>query len=268
MKVEQKEPMTEQLALQSKIRAHFLGLQQKNPAFSLRAFAQKLQISPSALSEILNGKRKVSKALAERILSQMGTDPKEQSNILSLFQKTKRPDDIQESAEDSARYLELRSDQFQLISKWHHFAILSLVETKSFQANPLWIAKRLGIKLLEAEQALERLERLGFIQWSRSQKKIKLMQNQLTTSDDIANPAIRQSHFEDVYLSTWALDQVAVEDRDFSSLTIAIDKSKLPAAKKMIREFQDRLSAFLETGSQDEVYKMNFHVLPLTREVL
>jgi uncharacterized protein (TIGR02147 family) len=259
--------MTEQLALQSKIRAHFLSLQQKNPAFSLRAFALKLQISPSALSEILNGKRKVSKALAEKILSQMGTDPKEQSNILSLFKKSSRPE-IQEDEEQGKKYLELRSDQFQMISKWHHFAILSLVETKDFQANPLWIAKRLGIKLLEAEQALERLERLGFIQWSRSQKKIKLMQNQLTTSDDIANPAIRQSHFEDVYLSTWALDQVKVEDRDFSSLTIAIDKSKLPAAKKMIREFQDRLCAFLETGDQDEVYKLNFHVLPLTREVL
>jgi len=266
MKVEQKEPMTDQIALQTKLRTHFLALQRKNSSFSLRAFAQKLQLSPSALSEILNGKRKVSRQLAEKILSQMGTDPKEQSKILSLFQKTSRPD-FQEDPASDRKYLELKSDQFQMISKWHHFAILSLVETKGFQANPLWIAKRLGIKLPEAEQALERLERMGFIQWSRAQKKIKLTQAQLSTTDDVANPAIRQSHYEDLHLSTQALDQVAVEDRDFSSLTIAIDKSKLPEAKKMIREFQDRLCAFLETGHQDEVYKLNFHVLPLTREV-
>lgn len=265
--VEQKEPMTDQIALQTKLRTHFLALQQKNPSFSLRAFAQKLHLSPSALSEILNGKRKVSRQLAEKILSQMGTDPKEQSKILSLFQKTSRPD-FQENEDEGRRYLELKSDQFQLISKWHHFAILSLVETKGFQANPLWIAKRLGIKVVEAEQALERLERLGFIQWSRSQKKIKLLHAQLDTTNDVADPAIRQSHFEDLHLSTRALEQVDVKDRDFSSLTIAIDKSKLPEAKKMIREFQDRLSAFLETGTQTEVYKLNFHVLPLTREVL
>jgi uncharacterized protein (TIGR02147 family) len=266
MKVEQKEPMTDQIALQTKLRTHFLALQRKNPSFSLRAFAQKLQLSPSALSEILNGKRKVSRQLAEKILAQMGTDPQEQSKILSLFQKSSRPDFQDESANDR-KYLELKSDQFQMISKWHHFAILSLVETKGFQANLLWIAKRLGIKLPEAEQALERLERMGLIQWSRSQKKIKLTHAQLSTTDDVANPAIRQSHYEDLHLSTQALDQVAVEDRDFSSLTIAIDKSKLPEAKKMIREFQDRLCAFLETGEQDEVYKLNFHVLPLTREV-
>ncbi len=266
MKVEQKEPMTDQIALQTKLRSHFLSLQQKNPSFSLRAFAQKLKLSPSALSEILNGKRKVSRQLAEKILSQMGTDPGEQSKILSLFQKTSRPE-FQDEAE-GRKYLELKSDQFQLISKWHHFAILSLVETNGFQANALWIAKRLGIKLLEAEQALERLERMGFIQWSRGQKKIKLLHAQLNTTNEVADPAIRQSHFEDLHLSTRALEQVDIKDRDFSSLTIAIDKSKLPEAKKMIREFQDRLSAFLETGTQDEVYKLNFHVLPLTREVV
>ncbi len=267
MKVERKVPMTDQLALQTQLRNHFLALQQKNPAFSLRAFAQRLQLSPSALSEILNGKRKASRKLAEKLLSQLGTDPKEQSKILSLFQKTSRPDFQEDLAEDR-KYMELHADQFQLISKWHHFAILSLVETKGFQANPLWIAKRLGIKLPEVEQALERLERMGFLQWSRAQKKMKLTHAQLTTSDNVANMAVRQSHFEDLHLSTQALNEVAVEDRDFSSLTIAVDKSKLPAAKKMIREFQDKLSAFLETGHQTEVYKLNFHVLPLTREVL
>jgi len=267
MKVEQKETMTDQIALQTKLRSHFLALQQKNPSFSLRAFALKLQLNPSALSEILNGKRKVSRQMAEKILSQMGTDPKEQSKILSLFQKSSRLE-IQEDTTQDRKYLELKSDQFQLISKWYHFAILSLVETKGFQASPLWIAKRLGLKMVETEQALDRLERLGFIQWSRRQKKITLTHAQLDTTNDVADPAIRQSHFEDLHLSTRALDQVNVMDRDFSSLTIAIDKSKLPAAKKMIREFQDRLCAFLETGTQDEVYKLNFHVLPLTREVI
>ncbi len=162
-----RESMTEQIAFQSKLRGHLLEIQQKNPAYSLRAFASKLQLSPSALSEILNGKRRVSEQLAQKTLNLLGTDPRDQSKILQLFKQ--RHSEILEDSHES-NYLELKSDQFQIISKWHHFAILSLAETKGFKASPLWIAKRLGIKVVEAENALERLERLGFIEWSRTQK--------------------------------------------------------------------------------------------------
>ena len=49
MKVEQKEPMTDQIALQTKLRSHFLSLQQKNPSFSLRAFAHKFILFESGV---------------------------------------------------------------------------------------------------------------------------------------------------------------------------------------------------------------------------
>lgn len=263
--------MTEQLALQSKLRDQFLEFKNRNPSFSLRAFAKRLQVSPSALSEILQGKRRVSRNLAEQILGRLCVDPKDQQRILSLFKGSRGSSQLSSqfsspvTSEDEKRYLELSADQFQLISKWHHFALLSLSETKGFVADPLWVAKRLGIPYPEAERTLERLERLGFIQWSRSRKILKPLKGQLATSDDIANQAIRQSHFEDIDLSKRALETVPIEDRDFTALTLAIDKTKLPQAKKLIRDFQNQLMAFLESGEQTEVYKICFHVLPLSR---
>jgi uncharacterized protein (TIGR02147 family) len=256
--------MTEQMAFQAKLRSQLLEAQQKNSAFSLRAFASKLQMSPSALSEILNGKRRVSQQLAEKTLILMGTEPSELAKILRLFEK--RDLSISEDKANGS-YLELKSDQFQLIAQWYHFAILSLAETKGFKATPLWIAKRLGIKVIEAEQALERLNRLGFIQWSRSQKKLKLMQGQLSTSDDVADAAVRKSHFEDLKLAEETLAKVPVEERDFSSITIAINKNKLSLAKKMIRQFQDQLSAVLEADTKDEVFKFSFYAIPLSKPI-
>ncbi len=263
--------MTEQLAIQSKLRDQLLEYQNKNPAYSLRSFARKLQISPSSLSEILSGKRRVSKNLAQKILSRLGADPNDQDKILSLF-------DYSTNANDSAKkdgttglssrsYLELSSDQFQILSQWYHFAILSLAETKGFVADPLWISHRLGIKLPDAERALERLHRLGLAVWTRSKKTLTLTHRQLSTTDEIASTAVRQSHNEDLKLASEALDQVAVEDRDFTSITIAIDKNKLPRAKKMIREFQNQLAAFLETGNQTEVYKFCFYAFPLSQSL-
>lgn len=40
---------------------------QRNPAYSLRAFARRLQMSPSFLSEVLKGKKAVSHSRAEQL---------------------------------------------------------------------------------------------------------------------------------------------------------------------------------------------------------
>lgn len=251
--------LTEQLALQNKLRDSLLEAQKRNSGYSLRAFAKKLQMSPSALSEILSGKRKVSKDLAEKILRNIGSNPREQHKILSLFEAGK-------TGFSKSNYLEISADQFHVIADWYHFAVLSLAETKGFRAEPLWIAKRLGIKLQDAEVALERLHRLGMAKWSRKQKTLELTNAQFTTSDDIANQAIRKSHQEDLEISSRLLEEVSVEKRDFTSMTMAIDASKMAQAKKMIRDFQDQMSTLLESGEKTEVYKLCVHLMPLSKE--
>jgi uncharacterized protein (TIGR02147 family) len=259
--------MNEQTALQVKLRNTFREMKLKNNMYSLRAFAQKLGVSPSAISEIINGKRVVSRKLAQKILLNMGCEASEQEKILKLFPRTPSTNNNM-TPQGISDYVTLDADHFQLISKWYHFAILSLIETKGFKADPLWVAKRLGIKVLEAENALERFVRLGLIAWSRKSKTVKLLsQKQLSSSDELVSDAVKQAHHEDLLMASRKLESEAIEDRDFTSLTIAIDKSKLSDAKKMIREFQDRLAAFLETGTRTEVYKLNFYVFPLSQPV-
>ena len=53
-------------------------------------------------------------------------------------------------------------------------------------------------------------------------------------------------------------------DLRLAATTMAIDISKLPLAKKMIREFQDKLCAYLETGVKKDVYKLCIQIFPLT----
>lgn len=257
--------VTEQLALQNQLRDYLTEAQRKNPGFSLRALASRIKISPSSLCEILGGKRKVSKDQASKILRNLGADPVEQNRILSLFDNSSTKD---HSFTNHSQTLQLTADQYHAVGDWHHFAILSLAETTGFKADPLWIAKRLGIKLTEAEAALERLQRLGLIQWRRSQKTLKLMQVQLATSDEIHSQAIRRAHQQDLELSSRAIQEIPLDLRDFTSVTMAIDAKKIPFAKKLIREFQQQMSAFLETGTKTEVYKICVHMLPLSKEIV
>lgn len=264
--------MNEQIAIQTKIRSEFEGLQRRNPAFSMRAFAKKLQLSPSALSEIIGGKRKVSKKMAERILTRMCLDPKEQEAILSTFENKNQteldPSLIKVAAgkyKKSINFLKLNADQFSLISEWQHFALLSLMETFDFVSDTEWMAKRLGISITDLQKTLTRLIDLNLV--TKKYTKYFPTEAPLITTDNISDVAVRKSHYADLKLAEKTLDEVPVEDRDFTAITIAADKSKLPEARRMIREFQDSLTQFLEDGTKDEVYKMTFYMYPLSHSL-
>jgi uncharacterized protein (TIGR02147 family) len=253
--------VTAQMAMQKKLNEALIESQLRNPAFSLRAFSRKLSISPSALSEILNGKRRVSKKLAERLVRNLCLSPKEGQGLLDLF-GDKHPEKDAE-AKYQGPYIELSTDQFHVISEWYHFGILSLAETVDFQSDPRWIADRLNIRVQDAQTALERLERLGLVERG-PRGKLTPTGTGYSTPDEVRDLGLRKAHGQNLEMARRSLEEDPIEVRDFTATTMAIDVSKLPLAKKMIREFQDKLCAYLESGAKKEVYKLCIQVFPLT----
>jgi transcriptional regulator with XRE-family HTH domain len=74
-----------QIMIQKVLLQKFEELKQRNKLFSLRAFAIRLNISSSALSEILNGKRRVSREKAENIAIALKLTPLETHEFLRDF---------------------------------------------------------------------------------------------------------------------------------------------------------------------------------------
>jgi uncharacterized protein (TIGR02147 family) len=253
--------MNEQLALQNLLRERFGEIRATNPAFSLRAFAKKLGLDSGALCSFMNGKRRVSRKMAGKISDAMGFDPQERAEILSGFKENTLA--TQPISGEPLRYLQLTADQFRIIAKWHHFAILSLMETKGFRSNPEWIANRLGLTKTQVQDALGRLKRLGMISVDAS-GKIRQGKSKYRTPDDVTNLSLRQGHAENLELGKQSLVRGSVDQRDFTAVTMAIDPNKLPDAKVLIRKFQDDLAALLESGQQTEVYKLCVQLFPLT----
>lgn len=78
--------------------------QQKNKRYSLRAFARDLKISPSFLSEVLNGKYGISKQLAGQIADRLGFNSEENQHFCSLADlevtdsRSKRRSDMKDSS--------------------------------------------------------------------------------------------------------------------------------------------------------------------------
>lgn len=230
----------------------------KNPSFSIRSFSQRLGINHSALCEIMSGKRKIGLKLGSRLADALMLDEETKSQVLG--QQTPRTNQKQVLAA-----IQLKADQYKVISDWHHFAILSLLETDGSHDEPDWIAKRLQITKTEARDAVGRLQRLGLIE-SRNQKFI-LTGRSFASPDGNIDFAVRKTHHQYLELAQMALEATDVEKRDFTAMTMAIDPKKIPEARRRIRKFRDQLCAFLESGEKKEVYEMCFQLFPLSNEV-
>lgn len=252
------------------LRAEFINRRKQNPQFSLRAMAKHLDLPPGRMSQLLSKKRPFTLQQGEKIADNLAYSPEQRQALLNLIvqsrkQETKHLAALLKTKRVATQYNPIKADQFHLIADWYHFALLSLIETDDFRPNVSWISKRLGVGTTEVRAALDRLERLGLI--AVLPDSVKLVHADNAAYSEIPSPALRLSHKQSLEQAIAALDAVPQEERDITSITMAIDKRKIPEAKKIIKEFRLQLSSLLESGDRQEVYNLNIQLIPITRKV-
>lgn len=232
-----------------------LHAQARNPNFSMRAYARKVGMAQSAVSEILAGKRTITAKMASKIMEGLGADPERIQQTVSML-KNKTP-----AAAKGFRPLDI--DTFHLVSEWYYFAILSLAETPDFQSDAKWISQRLGLSLTKAQEALERLLRLELVEATENGMRATGVQFQVDPG--IATPALKKSHRQNLDLAQTALENTRYEERDFTAITMCFDPDKMTEAKAMIKEFRQRFCEVMESGEKKEVFKMCVQLFPLSK---
>lgn len=241
-----------------------------NPSYSLRAFARDLSINPSQLSEILKGKTGLSSKKALEIASQIGLNEREAKIFQALVEiEHGRTQKIVEQAKKfleensySENFQSLSIDGFKIISEWHYFAILSAMELDNFDGTTSYIAKELNLPISLVDESIKRLLKMDIIDLKEG--KFYPTGVMLTTTHDIQSSALRKFHKGHIAKSLSALDEVAVELRDITSMTMAIDIDRLPEAKEMIKNFRRSLCQKLESGKKNHVYNINIQLIPLS----
>jgi uncharacterized protein (TIGR02147 family) len=251
-----------QAAVQNLLRTRFAEAQRVNPGYSLRAYARKLGVHVGALTYIINGKRNVSRKLAERIATRLPLDPQARAELLTLFPEKRKKNAAPASV--LPRYLEVSAAQFRMMSEWEHLAVLSLSRCEDFRGEEPWIARRLGISEARSTKVVERLLALGLLARGEDGRLTRTTES-IRTSDDVAELSIRHHHDENLSLAKESLHRDPVARRDFTSITLAIDPANLSVAKERIRQFTDELSDLLETGNRTEVFRLSTQLFPLTK---
>ena len=232
-----------------------------NPRYSLRAFARDLRMAPQILSGVLNGKKGISVEAAARIAERLSLSPEESSYLLDLVtlvharsaQAKKIAAYKLKERHSTTQYRSLEMEAFRAISDWYHYGIIELMNTADFQPDPQWIAARLGISTFEVEQAIERLVQLQLIE-RQTDGSLKRTEVNLSANYGVPSEAIRKFTKQILQKAQDSLESQSLDERDLTTMTMAIDPTLLPVAKKRIAEFRRELAALLEQDNRTEVY--------------
>ncbi len=226
----------------------------KNVKFSQRALAKKLLVSSSTLSDLVNGRRHVSAKKALSILNRLPeVDP---------IRRAKLEMRIQSSFE---KRVPLNKENYDIILEWVFLGILCVLELDNAPHTSHEIGDALGVNIKKIESALARLTKLGMIK--------KNLENRYTiecayfeTTDEIADSRIAEAHINDMDKAKDALRRLPPQLRDFTSLVVSGDMTRLAAAKKLARRFFMQLSRTLTGSQRNEVYKISLQIYPLTQK--
>ena len=244
----------------------------RNPRYSVRAFARALGIDHAALSRFLSGVRFPSYKTAQRILKDLDLTPTERQRFLNSLaqargQTLQRVGPEFRRMPEIAETHELSLEIFRVISDWYHYAILELTFVKNFSSDPRWIAKELGISITEAKLAIERLLLLKLLEKGPSGKLKKAHGHLTTAHKDVTNSGLKRHQSQILERAIESLQNDPIESRSMTSMTMAIDPQKLPAAKKMIEGFTQSLCQFLESDQQEQVFELGICLYPVQKNV-
>lgn len=244
-----------------------------NPRYSLRALARDLQMSPSRLSEALNGKAGISAASARKITERLGLGNQESQYFYLLVQKEharcrhirKKAAEEIEGFTGISKKARINLDQFQVVAEWYHMAILECFSLPDFEPKLEWFAKKLDLPLMTVEQAFKRLFRVGLVELRGT--FFVPADTQTVYESGPASEAVRNFHRQVLEKAIKALDTQSVEERDFQNLIVAIDPEELPRYRERIRKFWGELSQMAEANPKKEkVYSLSISLFNLTGE--
>ncbi len=226
----------------------------RNPAYSLRAFARDLQVSLTALSEAIAGKRSLSRRNLQKIQAALHLSP---LDAVKLFEKTNKIE------KKEVERLLLREEEFRLIAEWWHLAILNLAKLRENRSRADWVAKRLGITKTDAAKAIARLNSLGLLEVKGG--RLVRTAAPISTSRDVPSGAIKRSHRDHLYLAEKSLINDSVEKREFSAVVMAMNPEEIKGIKDYLMKTKRKVSEMAEKGEPSEVYVLSFQLFPLTK---
>jgi len=233
-----------------------------NSQFSVRAFALRLGESNSALSEMLRGKRSISKnkalAFAEKIkLSEKQIEAIrlafENENSLARLNDVKNP----------LREVLIPPEMQHIMADWRYFVILALIRTsKRKPATVGSLSRALGMPIKVVEELLNELVRLDIVKFN-SKGEYTSEPILFRTTENFPDALMNQRRLDGLAGAREGIEEHRAGSASYFS-TVSVNAEQVEAAKNIFEDFLKRISLHLRDPEASEVFEVHVNVFPRT----
>jgi uncharacterized protein (TIGR02147 family) len=246
---------------------------QDNPMYSLRAFARDIGMGASSLSEVLNGKKNLSIKMANQISIRLDFSKKMSEKFITLVQfETTKNSNLKNIFKTKLSQLDFKNERklldlqlFDLMSSWYFVVILELTNLRGFFFSAKNVADTIGIKIIEAHNAIEILEKFNLIKKVSEGKYVKTSTNILVSSERKSQSL--RNFMKEVFIKlSNEVETGNSEERFLGTETFVFDKKLLSEANEILEDCFNKIIKLSEKSTQrNSVYQLGIQLVPFTK---
>jgi len=242
--------------------------------FSLRYFADKIGVDQGNLVRVFQGKRHLSPAAVDRLVSYLDLDGRRADylRVLVQFNKSKTDakarqqfDKMMQIAAPDARILE--PQQYEFYRKWQHTAIYNLMDCFDYRGDDEALARQLDpvITAAQAKESIELLIRLNLVK-KRADGRFVQTHNMISSGEEWRSFAVHTFQENTLKLALHSLENHPRNVRDFSTMSMSIAGKDLEKIRELTREYRKSvLKVVRESNPADTVYHLNIQLFPMSK---
>ena len=256
------------------LNSHVEMKQLTSPHWNLSTWSRALGLkSTSSLTKVLSGERKPGPKMVDQFVKYFKFNREEEAHFRSLVLLTKDKHATFMGAlltsvqgKESAlqkRVLELF--EFRLIAEWQHLSVRELFRVEGLTLTASKIRKLLkdDLSVETIEKSISLLKALKLIQKNKTGEFFSGDEH-IHTQNEVSDSAVRFYHEQKLDQAKRRLNDTTVEEREFQSLVLLLDREDLPAIKSKIRKFISEIEMDLAHKKVNQLYQFQVQLFPVS----
>jgi uncharacterized protein (TIGR02147 family) len=244
----------------------------KSPLYGYRMMAEALGQDTSNIFRILQKDAHLPARCQSRAIEYLGLTNRsaEYFVLLIAYARERSPEARHEILEKAlalrdVECRQLADKEVEFFRDWWIAPIRALLEVVGGKAQASALAKRLKpeVSETEVEKALTLLLELGLVK-KASSGRLVLSEAHLNANGKEKAEAVRSYQRQVLALASESIERFPKEQRDVSTLTLAVDEAAFKELREMMREFRQQVQKRVEeTPHPDRVMQLSMAFFPL-----
>lgn len=269
------QPIFTYLDYRDYLREYYLDRKSTDSHFSYRMLSRSVSMDASYIAKVINKELHLGiKQITPWVkYLKLGASEEEYFRLLVELQKSSS---VEKSTVILERLQQLRplrcvcleQEQFAILKDWQTPAIRSLLGFFPFCGDYREIANSLlpPDSPKQVKQRITQLQKLGLLR-EMPDGDLEPTEAHLTMGAQAQKMAVRTFQKQVSFLQQEAIESIAKEDRDISTLTLALDAKALDDIRQILRQCRRQIQARVdEIKSPMRVYQLNLALFPLSQE--